>query len=221
MDMAPGLWELPQTELSSANLHRKSHLAQIHHISPSERRRLKRIEEKNADTICYACRERGHAAKDCPKNENGGSSSSKQVGMCYRCGSTRHSLSRCKKPEDPSNPLPWAHCFVCSNQGHLASTCPQNKSKGIYPNGGSCKLCGDITHLAKDCSIRKKDTGSLAAVLGLEEKHVGADEDDFHTLGRRKQELDRRDKHVEQVQRMKADASRVTSSGTAKKVVIF
>ena len=32
----------------------------------SEKRRLKRIQERNADTICFACREKGHAARDCP-----------------------------------------------------------------------------------------------------------------------------------------------------------
>ncbi|KAJ3734675.1 hypothetical protein DFJ43DRAFT_95305 [Lentinula guzmanii] len=170
-------------------------------VSPSERRRLQRIEEKNAVTICFGCREKGHCAKDCPKNEGKEGADSKQLGICYRCGSTRHTLSRCKKPEDPMNPLPHASCFVCNGKGHLASACPQNKSKGIYPNGGSCKLCGDITHLAKDCGIRKKDTGSLAAVLGVDEKNVGADEDDFHTIGRRRQELDRHDKRTEKLQR--------------------
>ncbi|KIK70827.1 hypothetical protein GYMLUDRAFT_148923 [Collybiopsis luxurians FD-317 M1] len=199
-------------------------------VSASERRRLQRIAEKNAATTCFACREKGHAAKDCPKGRNGEGSNPKQVGMCYRCGSTRHSLSRCKKPEDPLNPLPHASCFVCNGKGHLASTCPQNKSKGIYPNGGSCKLCGDITHLAKDCAIRKKDTGSLAAVLGLQEADTGADEDDFHTIGRRKQELDRHDKRTEKLQRtmgVKVGAhSGVVkafgkTSAPAKKVVFF
>ncbi|KAJ3989538.1 hypothetical protein F5890DRAFT_1191799 [Lentinula detonsa] len=170
-------------------------------VSTSERRRLQRIEEKNAVTICFGCREKGHCAKDCPKNEGKEGAESKQLGICYRCGSTRHTLSRCKKPEDPMNPLPHASCFVCNGKGHLASACPQNKSKGIYPNGGSCKLCGDSTHLAKDCGIRKKDTGSLAAVLGVDEKNVGADEDDFHTIGRRRQELDRHDKRTEKLQR--------------------
>ncbi|KAJ4485960.1 hypothetical protein J3R30DRAFT_3443072 [Lentinula aciculospora] len=170
-------------------------------VSPSERRRLQRIAEKNAETTCFVCREKGHCAKDCPKNGIKEGSGSKQLGICYRCGSTRHTLSRCKKPEDSLNPLPHASCFVCNGKGHLAATCPQNKSKGIYPNGGSCKLCGDITHLAKDCAIRKKDTGSLAAVLGVDEKEIGADEDDFHTIGRRRQELDRHDQYTEKLQR--------------------
>ncbi|KAJ3870279.1 hypothetical protein EV359DRAFT_28197 [Lentinula novae-zelandiae] len=222
---------------SSKNKNKKKERKDKKFVSPSERRRLQRIAEKNADTTCFSCREKGHCARDCPKNglakegEDGGGRS-KQLGICYRCGSIRHSLSRCKKPEDPSNPLPHASCFVCNTKGHLASTCPQNKSKGIYPNGGSCKLCGDITHLARDCAIRQKDTGSLAAVLGVvDEKDVGADEDDFHTIGRTRQQLDRLDKHTEKLQRS-IGVKVAAQSGTiiqpfgklpapAKKVVIF
>ena len=72
------------------------------------------------------------------------------------CGSTQHNLSRCKEPEDPHNPLPFASCFVCNGKGHLVSSCPQNKDKGVYPNGGCCKLCGETSHLAKDCGLRKQ-----------------------------------------------------------------
>lgn len=154
----------------------------------SEMRRQKRIQGRLADTTCFACREKGHAAKDCPKvkseagsNATGTKAKTKGVvGICYRyvypcphynilmcvpnwklwdihrCGSTRHTLSKCKKAVDESNPLPFASCFVCNGNGHLASSCPQNAEKGIYPNGGCCKLCGEKTHLAKDCELRKK-----------------------------------------------------------------
>lgn len=72
-----------------------------------------------------------------------------------RCGSQKHTLSRCRTPADPENPFPFASCFVCSGKGHLAGSCPQNQNKGVYPNGGSCKICGGTTHLAKDCTVRK------------------------------------------------------------------
>ena len=151
-------------------------------ISPQEQRRLKRIQEKLAVTTCFACREKGHAAKDCPKAStltsegDEGAEANPQlrnsVGICYRwvrpialrllllrmffrCGSSKHSLSRCRKPPNPEDPFPFASCFVCSGKGHLAGACPQNKAKGVYPNGGACKICGDTSHLAKDCQIRR------------------------------------------------------------------
>ena len=162
----------------------------------SEKRRLDRIREKSQNTICFACRERGHAARDCPKTlgdtkvtlgsdeEGGGDGKTKAVkaavGICYRyvkkthrhslqrllinsrdptrCGSTQHTLSRCRKPSNPDNPLPFASCFVCSRKGHLASSCPKNADRGVYPNGGSCKLCGEKSHLAKNCPLRKQGT---------------------------------------------------------------
>ncbi|KAK7059101.1 hypothetical protein VNI00_001726 [Paramarasmius palmivorus] len=163
----------------------------------SESRRLKRIAERDAGTTCFACREKGHSAKYCPKSVDGGQ---KNVGICYRCGSNRHNLSRCKKPEDPLNPLPFASCFVCKGNGHLASKCPENQDKGVYPNGGCCKMCGEKSHLAKDCDLRKKDNNVLSTIVGIE-RNIGPDEDDFHIIGRRKQELDREDRRVEKVQR--------------------
>ncbi|KAG8960317.1 hypothetical protein FRC03_006771 [Tulasnella sp. 419] len=136
----------------------------------SEKRRLKRIAERHADTICFACRERGHSSKECPtapqsdrieQLEAKGIHGRAVGGICYRCGSTRHRLNRCKKPENPNDPLPFAACFVCSGTGHLASKCPQNEGKGIYPKGGACKLCGETSHLAKDCPLRQD--GKLAS----------------------------------------------------------
>ncbi|KAJ6625841.1 hypothetical protein B0H10DRAFT_1718859, partial [Mycena sp. CBHHK59/15] len=182
----------------------------------SELRRQKRIEERNATTTCFACREKGHAARDCPSSQpdGAGGKSKSAVGICYRCGSTKHTLSRCKKPTDLLNPLPFASCFVCSGKGHLASACPQNKAKGVYPNGGCCKLCGDTSHLAKDCRLRKQDSVNDSAVLGVG-REAGADEDDFHTLKRRKTEVDRDEKHEEIFKRL-ADVKVGAHSGVVK-----
>ena len=138
----------------------------LEHKEASEKRRLRRIAERNVNTTCFACREMGHAVQDCPKIADGsikppenqsGFSATGVVGICYRCGSRKHRLSGCReKVSDPSNPLPFASCFVCSGNGHLASRCPENKEKGVYPNGGSCKLCGETDHLARNCKLRDK-----------------------------------------------------------------
>ncbi|KAG5729773.1 hypothetical protein E4T56_gene935 [Termitomyces sp. T112] len=167
-------------------------------LSISNWRRLKRINERVEATTCYACRQKGHAAKDCPNTEklNEDGQNAKIVGICYRCGSSKHILSRCKKSVDPANPLPFASCFVCNGKGHLVSSCPHNKEKSVYPNGGCCKLCGGATHLAKDCDSRKKDDAETKDILGIGDT-AGADEDDFHSFKRQKSEPDRSGKREE------------------------
>lgn len=169
----------------------------------------------------------------------------------FSCGSKRHTLSRCKKPSDPLDPLPFASCFVCSGKGHLASSCPQNKARGIYPNGGSCKLCGDITHLAKNCGLRKSGTSpggfhafwmtifdftdasnnismSFGPAVG---GHAGADEDDFLAFKRQTAQIDQDEKKEERVIRSMEVKAGVHSGvvkafgkqpfAPAKKVVYF
>ncbi|TEB37207.1 hypothetical protein FA13DRAFT_1726299 [Coprinellus micaceus] len=197
-------------------------------LKKGEIRRLKRISEKDADTTCFACREKGHAARDCPKAseiagpENGPAS---MTGICYRCGSQKHTLSKCKTLADPENPLPFASCFVCSGKGHLAGSCPQNQNNGVYPNGGSCKICGDTTHLAKECTVRKNEMVVKAAVgTGF---GAGADEDDFMVLKRRTTEVERQE-HVEERRMQVLGASENAPARIggqagvpAKKVVVF
>lgn len=59
-------------------------------ISDSEARRRKRISQKLDETTCFACREKGHAAKDCPtaqkstEDDDGGEKATNVVGICYR-----------------------------------------------------------------------------------------------------------------------------------------
>lgn len=52
-------------------------------MAATETRRLKRISQKHVQTTCFACREKGHAAKDCPKSE-GAAKGAPSVGICYR-----------------------------------------------------------------------------------------------------------------------------------------
>ena len=152
------------------NTHALTHLtAAADRATSTQARRLKRIAERHAHTTCFACREVGHSAKDCPTvtrpeddgddggaTKTGTTAAAAVVGICYRCGSRKHNLARCRKPPvRPDDPLPFASCFVCSGRGHLAGSCPKNDGKGVYPNGGSCKLCGETTHLARDCTLRK------------------------------------------------------------------
>ncbi|KAI0637792.1 hypothetical protein C8Q77DRAFT_1087895 [Trametes polyzona] len=191
----------------------------------SEQRRIKRIQDRNADTTCFACREKGHTARDCTKSiatdalegeksKAGPRSGREAVGICYRCGSRRHNLSKCKEPVDPANPLPFASCFVCSGKGHLASTCPKNQSKGVYPNGGCCKVCKETTHLAKDCPMRKKEVTANTVLLGTG-REAGADEDDFHTFKRVTAEVDKAEKAEERAKR-RAEVKVGAHSGVVK-----
>lgn len=204
---------------------------------------------------CFACREIGHSAKDCPSirsdtDRDGSTTTTTKtsakttaVGICYRCGSRKHNLARCRRPAQPDNPLPFASCFVCSGRGHLASSCPQNNGKGVYPNGGSCKLCGETTHLARDCTLRKigrqliffslsipvsdepfllfaekwrgtVEGTAVATLLGTGHEG-GADEDDFHTIRRKNAEVDR-DEHGEERARKKAKVRAGAFTGIVK-----
>ncbi|KLO11729.1 hypothetical protein SCHPADRAFT_830574, partial [Schizopora paradoxa] len=213
----------------------------------SEQRRLQRIGERQANTTCFACREKGHAAKDCPtakelikgyddaalEGEEGQHQKKSAVpltGICYRCGSSKHSLSRCRKPENSADPLPFASCFVCSGKGHLASKCPQNKSKGVYPNGGSCKLCGETSHLARDCELRKQEKLQTTVILGTGDA-VGADEDDFHSIKRTTAQIDQEEKTALKLSKKLAKKTATSAADVkqpsvlkapaAKKVVVF
>ncbi|KAI9004791.1 hypothetical protein BC832DRAFT_531692 [Gaertneriomyces semiglobifer] len=121
---------------------------------------------------CFLCRNKGHSIKSCPKAEGNQSTAvvesdpaatdatAATSGICYKCGSSQHTSSKCTKLVDPKNPYPFAHCFVCNNKGHLAGQCEKN-DRGLYPNGGSCKYCGSVRHFAKDCKPSNQGTWAL------------------------------------------------------------
>ncbi|XP_053824701.1 zinc finger CCHC domain-containing protein 9 isoform X2 [Vidua chalybeata] len=113
-----------------------------------ESRRLRRQERKKNAMVCFHCREPGHGVADCPAVLE---SQDMGTGICYRCGSTEHDLSKCRAKVDPAaGPFPYAKCFICGEMGHLSRSCPDNP-KGLYAEGGGCKLCGSVEHFKKDC----------------------------------------------------------------------
>ncbi|PVF93845.1 hypothetical protein CPB86DRAFT_789653 [Serendipita vermifera] len=185
----------------------------------SEKRRIKRIQQRTDEMTCFACRQKGHSAQNCHKTKNSQSRNKPMTGICYRCGSSKHTLSRCPKPADEANPLPFASCFVCNGKGHLASTCPKNE-RGIYPNGGSCKLCSQTSHLAKDCPLRSKAPPAEGLLYnsnaGMDSP--GADEDDFMVFKRNANQIAK-----DEQRHAKVDGRKPSRGNTqpAKKVVVF
>ena len=155
---------------------------------------MKRAEERKNSTRCFVCRELSHAAKDCPHAIGEGAQGKDTVGLCFRCGSTEHTLSQCRRPRTDDE-LPFATCYICSNKGHLASKCPQNQGRGVYPDGGECKVCGSVEHLAKDCpkDPRRVTHASTVEAGGVgildDASHAGADDDEFHLLAQQRRQL--------------------------------
>lgn len=86
----------------------------------SEFRRIKRAEERTASMRCYVCRESGHSAKDCPQNV-GGATGKDTVGICFRCGSTEHTLAKCRRTVK-GDELPFATCYICSRKVRSCAT---------------------------------------------------------------------------------------------------
>jgi zinc finger CCHC domain-containing protein 9 len=105
-------------------------------------------------------------------------STSSSSPICYKCGSTEHTLSNCPKRKntikrqhddrdddnvDDNNTtqntneiLPFAKCFICQQNGHLAFSCPQN-NHGVYVSGnGSCRICQSKQHRVSDCPEKNK-----------------------------------------------------------------
>ncbi|NWX14182.1 ZCHC9 protein, partial [Aegotheles bennettii] len=102
--------------------------------------------------VCFHCREPGHGVADCPAVLE---SQDMGTGICYRCGSTEHDISKCKAKVDPAvGAFPYAKCFICGEMGHLSRSCPDNP-KGLYAEGECCRLCGSVEHFKKDCPAKQ------------------------------------------------------------------
>ncbi|EST05748.1 Zinc knuckle CX2CX4HX4C [Kalmanozyma brasiliensis GHG001] len=180
-------------------------------------RREERADQRQSKLKCFACRGMGHSAKDCPNALDAQSISLKgdastsdtpmigrdAVGICFRCGSTEHTLSKCRKPALKNDELPYATCFICHSKGHLSSKCPNNAGRGVYPEGGSCKLCSSVEHLAKDCPLSLRNEGkstkgdreakalvNQVIVGSTKDQAAGGDEDDFHSFARKRAQVD-------------------------------
>ena len=116
-----------------------------------EKRRVKRIEIRQNQKVCYNCRKSGHSMAECTEVKDVAKQSS---GICFKCGSNQHVVGKCQS-NVPDGVFPFAKCFICDQMGHLSRNCPDNP-RGLYPNGGCCKLCGSVKHLRRDCTEHKK-----------------------------------------------------------------
>lgn len=122
------------------------------------RRREEMKRKRDAKRVCLGCRKPGHIVSDCPHRPAG--TKTPVTGLCFRCGSTEHRLSECRRPD--SGKLQYAVCFVCGKSGHLSRDCSLNPN-GVYPKGGSCKVCQRRDHLADDCPEQREQQLAASA----------------------------------------------------------
>eukprot|EP00047_Mylnosiga_fluctuans_P012856 m.28120 g.28120 ORF g.28120 m.28120 type:complete len:209 (-) comp4500_c0_seq2:87-713(-) len=136
----------------------------------AQRRQDRRQKFRQVDTICFGCRQRGHAVSNCPNSDAGG--------ICYRCGQSNHTTASCRVRPKPGEPeYPFATCFICKERGHLSKACPDNP-RGLYPNGGCCNVCGSVEHLRRDCPDLLKSRGQSKFKLSMNSAAASADAED-------------------------------------------
>lgn len=139
-------------------------------VKRSEDRRLKRIQKKQDELVCYNCRGSGHLMADCPEAKR---DIEQGTGICFKCGSTEHSSSRCSVKLPPGK-FPYAKCFICGETGHLSKQCPDNP-KGLYPMGGCCKICESVEHYQRDCPELQSQQGVKSYCLPTINAHSSVD----------------------------------------------
>uniref|UniRef100_A0A2K5R8K1 Uncharacterized protein n=1 Tax=Cebus imitator TaxID=2715852 RepID=A0A2K5R8K1_CEBIM len=104
--------------------------------SPLEGRRLKRQAAKKNAMVCFLCRKPSPGIADCPAARD---SQDMDTGICDRCASTEHAITKGKAKADPAlGKCPFAKRFVCGEMGYLSRSGPDNP------------LCGSVGHLKKD-----------------------------------------------------------------------
>ncbi|RLV97455.1 hypothetical protein DV515_00011739 [Chloebia gouldiae] len=72
--------------------------------------------------VCFHCREPGHGVADCPAVLE---SQDMGTGICYRCGSTEHDLSKCRAKVDPAA---GGCCKLCGSVEHFKKDCPEKQN---------------------------------------------------------------------------------------------
>ncbi|KAJ3136982.1 Zinc finger CCHC domain-containing protein 9 [Physocladia obscura] len=212
------------------------------------KRRSRREKIKEKMMTCFLCRQPGHSIKFCPRSPDSAkpiSHSDKSAaksndgddidlnaiaaemektpmeGICYKCGSTEHKSSQCKKKlNSVDNLYPFASCFVCKGIGHLASMCPQNE-RGMYPNGGSCKFCGSVKHLASQCKPASMEGG--VSTVGVIDLSQGGDDDDVFAALKKMKDSGVEEKKAEPTNDTSSSIAsrRVAKKTMGKKVVTF
>ena len=145
----------------------------------SEGRRVKRIEVRNSDKMCFNCRKPGHKVADCPESKN---DTVRSTNVCFKCGASDHRIHECKV-KVPQGKLPFALCFICKETGHISRDCSLNE-KGVYPNGGCCNECGSVKHLGYNCperkNKRKKEEDEKLTSLKLMTSTTNLEEDETY-----------------------------------------
>ncbi|KAG8694253.1 hypothetical protein FRC09_009970 [Ceratobasidium sp. 395] len=129
----------------------------------SETRRLRRVDARQSGTVCFACREKGHAAKDCPKSSILGDDGlpRETVGMWFR----ETLIIEVQKAREPQEPTSLCVLFR------------------VFAKRSPCFILSE-----------KRWARHISKRWLLGEHTGGADEDDFHSLKRRRAIVDQEEK---------------------------